>query len=33
MIEVPEQLHLTKSSQTEHGVIEGGNLLDGDFLA
>ena len=33
MVEVPEKLHFAKGSETEHGVVEGSNLLDGDFLA
>jgi len=33
VVEVPQQLHLSKSSQTEHGMIEGCNLLDRDLLA
>lgn len=33
MVEVSKKLHLTQSSQTEHGVIERCDLLDGDLLA
>lgn len=33
MVEVSKQLHLTQSTQAEHGVVEGGNLLDSDLLA
>ena len=33
MVEVSQQLHLTQGSKAEHGVIEGRNLLDSDFLA
>lgn len=32
VVEVTQQLHLSQSSQTEHGVVEGGNLLDGHLL-
>jgi len=32
MVEVSQQLHLTQGSKAEHGVIEGRNLLDSDFL-
>jgi len=32
VVEVSEELHLTKRSEAEHGVVEGGNLLDGNFL-
>lgn len=32
MVEVPQELHFTESPQTEHGMIEGGDLLDGDLL-
>lgn len=32
MVEVAQQLHLTESSQTEHGVVEGNNLLDRNLL-
>jgi hypothetical protein len=32
MVEVPEQLHLTESSEAEHGVVEGSNLLDSNLL-
>jgi hypothetical protein len=33
VVEVPQQLHLTQRPQTEHGVVEGCDLLDGDLLA
>jgi hypothetical protein len=33
MVEVSQQLHLTESSEAEHGMIERGNLLDSDLLA
>lgn len=33
MVEVPKQLHLAQCPQAEHGVIKGGDLLDGDLLA
>lgn len=33
VVEVAKQLHLTQSSETEHGVIKGCDLLDGDLLA
>lgn len=33
MVEVSKKLHLSEGSQTEHGVIERGNLLDSDLLA
>lgn len=33
MVEVPQELHLSKGTETEHGVIEGGDLLNGNFLA
>lgn len=33
VIEVAQELHLTKSSETKHGVVKGGNFLDGDLLA
>lgn len=32
VVEVAQQLHLSQGSQTEHGVVEGGNLLDGHLL-
>jgi len=32
MVEVSEKLHLSQSSQTKHGVVEGSDLLDGDLL-
>jgi len=33
VVEISQQLHLSQRSQTEHGVIERGDLLDSDFLA
>jgi len=33
VVEVPKELHLAESAQAEHGVVEGGDLLDCDFLA
>jgi hypothetical protein len=33
MVEVPQELHLTQSPQTEHGVVKRRDLLDGHFLA
>jgi hypothetical protein len=33
VVEISQQLHLSQCSQTEHGVVEGRNLLDGDLLA
>lgn len=33
MVEVAQQLHLSESTKTEHGVIKWGDLLDGYFLA
>lgn len=33
VVEIAQQLHLSQSSQTEHGVIEGGDLLDGNLLS
>ena len=32
MVEVAQQLHLTQSSQTEHGVVKGNDLLDCNLL-
>lgn len=32
MVEISQQLHLTQGSQAEHRVVEGRDLLDGDFL-
>jgi hypothetical protein len=32
VIEIPQQLHLAQRPQAEHGVVEGSNFLDGDFL-
>ena len=32
VFEVAEEFHLAQSSQTEHGVVEGSDFLDGDFL-
>jgi hypothetical protein len=33
VVEVAQEFHLTQSSQTEHAVVEGGDLLDGHLLA
>ena len=33
MVEVAQKLHFSQGSQAEHGVIEGGDLLDSDLLA
>jgi hypothetical protein len=33
MVEVAQELHLSEGSKAEHGVVEGGDLLDGDLLA
>lgn len=33
VVEIAQQLHLSQSSQTEHGVVEGGDLLDGNLLS
>jgi hypothetical protein len=33
MIEVSKKLHFSQCSQTEHGVVEGCDLLDGYLLA
>jgi hypothetical protein len=33
VVEISQQLHLTQRPQTEHGVVEGCDLLDGDLLA
>ena len=33
VIKVSEQLHLTQCSQTEHGMVEWCDLLDGNLLA
>jgi hypothetical protein len=32
VVEVPQQLHLTQGSQTEHGVVKGSDLLDRNLL-
>lgn len=32
MVEVPQQLHLSQRSQTEHGMVERCDLLDSHFL-
>jgi len=32
VVEVSQQLHLSQCSQTEHGMIERRDLLDGDLL-
>lgn len=33
MVEVAEKLHLSESTETEHGMIKGGDLLDGHLLS
>ena len=33
VVEVLQQLDLSQGPQTEHGVVKGGNLFDGDLLA
>ena len=33
VVEIAQQLHLTQSSQAEHGVIEWSNLLDRNLLS
>lgn len=33
VVKVSEELHLSKSSQAEHGVVKRSNLLDGDLLS
>lgn len=33
VVEIAQQLHLSQGSQTEHGVVEGGDLLDGNLLS
>lgn len=33
VVKVPQQLHLSQCAQAEHGVVERGNLFDGDLLA
>jgi hypothetical protein len=33
VVEVSQKLHLTQSSEAEHGVIKWSNLLDSDLLA
>lgn len=33
VVEVPEELHLTQSPQTEHGMVKRRDLLDGNLLA
>ena len=33
MIEVSQELHLTQSTQTEHGVVERRDFLDRDLLS
>lgn len=33
VVEVAQELHLTQGSQTEHGVVKGRDLLDGNLLA
>lgn len=33
VVEVSKKLHFTQRPQTEHGVVEGGDLLDCNLLA
>lgn len=33
VVEIAQQFHLSQGSQTEHGVVEGGDLLDGNLLS
>ena len=33
VVEVAKEFHFAQSSEAEHGVIEGSNLLDGNFLS
>lgn len=33
VVEIAQQLHLSQGSQTEHGVVEGGDFLDGNLLS
>ena len=33
VVKVSQELHLSESSQAEHGVIKRSNLLDGDLLS
>lgn len=33
VVKVAQQLHLAQCPQAEHGVVEGGNLFDGNLLA
>ena len=33
VVKVAEELDLAEGAETEHGVVEGGDLLDGDLLA
>ena len=33
VVEISQQLHLAQSAQAEHGVVKGGDLLDGHFLS
>jgi hypothetical protein len=33
VVKVAQQLHLTESTETEHGVIKRCDLLDGNLLA
>lgn len=33
VVEVSEELHFSEGSETEHGVVKGGDLLNGDLLS
>lgn len=33
VVEVPEELHFSEGSETEHGVVKGGDLFNGDLLS
>lgn len=33
VVKVAQQLHLAQGAQAEHGVVEWGDLFDGDLLA
>lgn len=33
VVKIAQELHLTQCPQAEHGVVEGGNLFDGNLLA
>lgn len=33
MVEIAQELHLSEGPQAKHGVVEGGDLLDGNLLA